>query len=273
VSVICIELGDVPETLLERACPSVVATLRRTLRGTDVAASDGLRRFWVMISDADPLGGVVLKRRLGQRLRESLREAEFEIPLALGAAAYPTDGERFDLLRDAALRQVHDERRSIAQDLDIDAETPLAGISERLLTRAVWLPPAFIGEAAQLLIGEVSCRPRDRGLLFLAPGEERKSVMDALTALGDAETATDVFVATDGETLPSGTAITALGLPPEVAPETTLILRFGEAPAYALVAGPSRDDGARPVFHCADPVLIEHMTFRLRAEIGFGVRA
>ena len=41
----------------------------------------------------------------------------------------------------------------------------------------------------------------------------------------------------------------------------------------ALVAGPRRSDGARPIFHSADPVLVEHMTFRLRAEVGFGVRA
>ena len=49
--------------------------------------------------------------------------------------------------------------------------------------------------------------------------------------------------------------------------------RFGEGPPYALVAGKPRSDGARPVFHSADPVLVEHMTFRLRAETGFGVRA
>jgi hypothetical protein len=50
-----------------------------------------------------------------------------------------------------------------------------------------------------------------------------------------------------------------------------MIVRFGDAPSYALVAGPPRPDGQRPVFHSADPVLVEHMTFRLRGEVGFGV--
>ena len=52
----------------------------------------------------------------------------------------------------------------------------------------------------------------------------------------------------------------------------TWIVRFGEAPGYALVAGRPREDGSRPVYHSADPVLVEHLTFRLRAEAGFGLR-
>ena len=41
---------------------------------------------------------------------------------------------------------------------------------------------------------------------------------------------------------------------------------------YALIAGRARADGARPVFHTLDAGLVEHLAFRLRAEIGFGVR-
>ncbi len=272
VCLVCVELGEVAAGSEARALEAAVGALHRTMRGTDVVASEGTRRFWVMVTDADPLGGVVLKRRLGQRVRQALREAGVFIPVSLGAAGYPIDGERFDALREEGLRQVREERRSIAHELGIDAETPLAEIGQRLLEQAVWVPPHFVAEAAELLVGELSCRPRDRGLLFLAPGDQTRAVMDPLTALGDTETATDVFVATDGETMPSGTAVTALGLPPDVAPETTWMVRFGEAPAYALIAGTARRNGDRPVFHSSDPVLIEHVTFRLRAEIGFGVR-
>ena len=112
----------------------------------------------------------------------------------------------------------------------------------------------------------------DRGLLFLAPGVDRRALLEPLGALVDSQVATEVFVATDGETLPVGPTVTALGLPPDVSPESTWIVRFGEAPPYALVAGAPRSDGARPVFHTIDAGLVEHLAFRLRAEIGFGVR-
>ena len=273
VCLVCVEVGEVAAGSEARALDAVVAALHRTMRGTDVVASEGTRRFWVMVTDSDPLGGVILKRRVGQRVRQALRDADIFVPISLGAASYPVDGERLDLLCEQALQQVRQARASVAHELGIDAETPLSEISQRLLERAVWMPPQIVGEAAELLVGELGCRPRDRGLLFLAPGGSSRSVMEPLTALGDAETATEVFVATDGETLPSGTSVTALGLPPDVEPETTWMVRFGEAPAYALVAGKPRGDGCRPLFHSSDPVLVEHMTFRLRSEIGFGVRA
>jgi hypothetical protein len=129
-----------------------------------------------------------------------------------------------------------------------------------------------VAEAAEVLIGELRCRPGDRGLLFLAPGAERSAFLAPLSVLGATETATDVFLATDGDTLPSGTAVQALPLPPNVSAETTWIVRFGEAPPYALVAGPARAGGARPVFDSDDPALVEQLAFRLRAEVGFGVR-
>jgi hypothetical protein len=122
------------------------------------------------------------------------------------------------------------------------------------------------------VIGDIGNRPRESGLLFLAPGDDRRALLEPLGALVDSEIATEIFVASDGETLPVGPAVTALGLPPNVAPDTTWIVRFGEAPAYALIAGRPRSDGARPVFHTLDAGLVEHLAFRLRAEIGFGVR-
>ena len=40
--------------------------------------------------------------------------------------------------------------------------------------------------------------------------------------------------------------MTALSLPPNVSADTSWIVRFGEGPPYALVAGKPRADGARP---------------------------
>jgi len=255
------------------AIPALVAAIGRTLRTTDVLAAEDGRRFWVLVTDTDPLGGVVLKRRIAERLRDVLRDARLTATPALGVANFPVDGESLEALAAAAQRRVQEEHASVVRELGIEPETPLSAMGARLLDRARWLPRDFVAEAAELLIGDLACRPRDRGLLFLAPGPERPRFLAPLTALGDMETATEVFLATDGDTIPSGPAVTALSLPPNVSADTSWIVRFGEGPPYALVAGKPRADGARPVFHSNDPVLVEHMTFRLRAETGFGVRA
>jgi hypothetical protein len=273
LSLLCVDVEGFDAGLHTAVLPALVGAITRTLRTTDVLAADGPRRFWVLVTDTDPLGGVVLKRRIAQRLRDCLREAQLVATPALGVANFPVDGETLELLSTAAERRVQEEHASVVRELGIEAETPLSAMGARLLDRALWLPGDFVGEAAELLIGDLACRPRDRGLLFLAPGPERKRFLAPLTALGEIETATEVFLATDGDTVPSGPAVTALSLPPNVSADTSWIVRFGEGPPYALVAGKPRSDGARPVFHSADPVLVEHMTFRLRAETGFGVRA
>ncbi len=273
LSLLCVDVDGFDGTKNPAVLPSLVSAVTRTLRTTDVLVAEGTHRFWVLVTDTDPLGGVVLKRRIAQRLRDALREARLTAAPALGVANFPVDGETLEQLSATAERRVQEEHASVVRELGIEAETPLSAMGARLLDRALWLPNEFVGEAAELLIGDLACRPRDRGLLFLAPGPDRKRFLAPLTALGDIETATEVFLATDGDTVPSGPAVTALSLPPNVSAETSWIVRFGEGPPYALVAGKPRSDGARPVFHSSDPVLVEHMTFRLRAETGFGVRA
>jgi len=273
LSLLCVDVEGFDATKSAAVLPALVSAITRTLRTTDVLAAEAGKRFWVLVTDTDPLGGVVLKRRIAQRLRDALREARLTANPALGVANFPVDGETLEQLSSAAERRVQEEHASVVRELGIEAETPLSAMGARLLDRALWLPNDFVGEAAELLIGDLACRPRDRGLLFLAPGPDRKRFLAPLTALGDIETATEVFLATDGDTVPSGPAVTALSLPPNVSADTSWIVRFGEGPPYALVAGKPRSDGARPVFHSADPVLVEHMTFRLRAETGFGVRA
>jgi hypothetical protein len=195
-----------------------------------------------------------------------------ELEPALGVASFPLDGESFESLAAQALSRARLDQRSVVREIGIDASTPLAEIGTRLLDHGVDAPADLVSEAAELLIGELCGRPRDRGLLFVAPGLERAAFLGPLVALGDAETATDVFLANDGDTIPSGPNLTALPLPADVPLDTTWIVRFGEAPPYALVAGPSSEDGRRRIFHTSDPILVEHMTFRLRSEIGFGVR-
>lgn len=251
----------------------LVASVRGSVRTTDVIAVESLGRYWLLLTDSDPLGGTVLKRRILGRVQEILAQSAPELRAALGLASFPLDGETLRALCGRALSRAATARTSIAWELGIEPDTPLALIGERVRDRAVAMPGEVVSEAADLLIGELTCRPRDRGLLFFAPGEESAAFLHPLTALGDAEVATDVFVASEDDTIPIGSVVSALALPPRVSSDTSWIVRFGEAPPYALVAWPREADGARPVFHSSDPLLVEHMTFRLRSEVGFGVRS
>ncbi len=273
ISLICLELERVDPRRHQVELASLVECVSRTIRTTDILAIESPNRFLLWLSDSDPLGGAVLKRRIHDRLREVLTPSATEIRPALGLATFPQDGETLAALRQQALERIRLARTSIVRDLGIEADTSLAAISERLREQAVTLSGEVVSEAADLLVAELSCRPRDQGLLFFAPGQDSPAFLRPLIALGEADVATDVFLATDGDTLPAGSVVSALGLPPQVSSDTSWIVRFGEAPPYALVAWPCKADGTRPVFQTSDPVLVEHLTFRLRAEVGFGIRA
>ena len=268
---LCIEIRAA-SSLEPASLRAVVDVVHHTLRTTDTLCSEANRRLWVLVADTDSLGGVVLKRRLGEKITEVLRAEGAPTGVALGVASYPLDAESAEDLIRTALSRVDTEKTSVVHELGLDPRSSLAEIAERLLRHAESAPASLVPEAAQLLISELSCRPGDRGLLFLAPGHDASAILGPLSALGDIETSTEVFIATDGDTLPSGAAMTPVALPPDVSTEQTWMVRFGEAAPYALVAGPPRKDGSRPVFHSCDPILVEQITFSLRSEVGFGVR-
>lgn len=270
LSCICVDASSDIDS--DSAREAAVAAVASTLRTSDALASEGGNRFWVLVTDNDPLGGVVLKRRLAERVRAALRVKESNVGVAVGMASYPQDGESGPELSAHALGNVESERNSVVHRLGLRAESPLAEMGEILLKKAPSYPEGMVAEVAELMLGELSCRPRDRGLLFLAPGADGGPILAPLRALGDTETATEVFLASDGDTLPCGPTVTAVMLPANVPPEYTWIVRFGEGPPYALIAGKRKRNGKRPVFHSQDSVLVEHLTFRLRSDVGFGVR-
>ncbi len=271
LSCLCVEMRDLADSGPE-LLSAVVDAMNGTLRRTDILCSEEARRFWALVTDTDSLGGVVLKRRLAERIGEALRADAAEMTFSLGVASYPLDGATASVLIERALERVDIERVSLVHELGIGFESSLEEIGARLLELADPMPAQLVPEAAELLLGELTCRPNDCGLLFLAPGPEGSAMLGPLAALGDSEIATEIFIATESDTVPSGSAVTAVALPPEVSAQDTWMVRFGEAPPYALLAGPVNKGGLRPVFHTADPVLVEHLTFRLRSEVGFGVR-
>jgi hypothetical protein len=272
LSLLCIELETGSSPLSPPQLGAVIDEIEGSIRSTDSLAIDAEQRFWALLSDTDPLGSVILKRRISQRTRALLARLAPGARLWLGSASYPLDGASFDSLAHSATARAQGEKESLLRALEIDDASPLGEIGERLMERATPMPPPFVAEIADLLIGELSSRPGERGVLFLAPGAERSAFLGPLAALGSADPATEVFLATDGDTLPQGASVHPLPLPPDMPRDLTWIVRFGEAPPYALVAAPAAQDGRRNVFHTADRALVEDLAFRLRAEVGLEVR-
>jgi hypothetical protein len=95
--------------------------------------------------------------------------------------------------------------------------------------------------------------------------------LNSLLGFGQQGVATELYFASDGDTVPAGSAVTALPLPEGLSADTTWLVRFGEVAPYLLLAGPPEGDGARRVFHTDDASLVEYVAFQLRAELGFGV--
>ena len=270
LSCICVDTSS--ELDSDSARDAAVSVIASTLRTSDVLSSEHGRRFWVLVTDSDALGGVVLKRRLADRVRDALGLQDRTAGIAVGMATFPQDGESGAELRSRALANLESERKSVVHALGLRSESSLDEMGAILLNNAPLQPEEMVTEVAELMLGELSCRPRDRGLLFLAPGSNGGRLLAPLRALGDTETATEVFLASDGDTLPCGPLVTAVMLPASVPREYTWIVRFGEGPPYALVAGKRKRNGKRPVFHSDDSVLVEYLTFRLRSDVGFGVR-
>lgn len=265
---VCLEAGDPGGPSLEpRVARRLGAALERSLRPAEVIASEGARLFWALAAEADPLGSVVVKSRLVDALRAELGGS---LPVAVGTANFPADGETFDDLEKIGLARIAEDRGSLIHTLRLAQEASLSGLIGALRGCAVRMRPAFVVQAIELLLDEVRSRPDLRGLIFLAPGEERPTVLTRLAALGRRSLATSIFLATEGDTVPVGPGVTPLLPPRGVAPGTTWLLRFGDAPPYVLIAGPPGREG-RAVFHSNDRSLVEHVVLRLRAEVGFGV--
>jgi hypothetical protein len=269
---LCVELGEAPIAPAELV--PVIDALRGCLRSTDILAREPAGAFWVLLAESDPLGGIVLKRRIAERIAGLAHDAKGRVvEVFAGLASFPQDGTSLDALLVGARRRTQEDRHSVVRELGLDGCRSFAELTRRLLESAELRPAALVSAAADLVIGDLASRPGDRGMLFLAPGPERSSFLAPLAALGQVETGTDVFVAVDGDTLPDGPSLHALPLSPRLGEQNSWIVRFGEAPPYALLAGPPEPDGARSVFHISDPTLVEHLAFQLRAEVGFGVRS
>jgi diguanylate cyclase (GGDEF)-like protein len=249
----------------------VAEHLRRLLRATDLLAVEAGPRFFVLLPEADALGAAVLKRRAlralarGELLRELPRDAR--PALRAGVAVYPGDGARPESLLEALRARLAEASRSPVSALGLERLSLAAGL-QALVRQGTPERPETAQQIARFLLAEVARHPRERGLLYAAPGVAlERAVRDGLEDLRDVDTRTDLVVVSDGErptmSVP-GISWVSTQRAPGLAP---CLVHFGDGPAYAMVREEGRNGAPARLFQTGDRLLVEHLAFRLHEEL------
>ncbi len=273
-----IDLGS-PETLealgdeheVNGWLAAVVEQLRRLLRATDLLAVDNQKRFYMLLAEADALGAAVLKRRALHALEESEFltgiEASRRPQPRIGLAIYPGDGVQLESLLRTLSARTDAEANSRVVSMGLDGMS-LAASLHALVRSGELEKPGMAAQIVRFVLSEVARRPRDRGLLYAAPGRAlRRVVSEGLEALRDVPTRAELVIVTDGNRpsyLKPGISWVspdrAPGLPP-------CIIYYGDGPAYAMIREEGRNGSPARLFHTDDRGLVEHLAFRLQEEL------
>ncbi len=263
------------ESELARRLEAVVNQIGRSLRSTDLLAVEGEGRFCVLLPETDALGAAVLKRRI----RDGLEDGDVLAPLSAGSparalsasASFPADGTQLEALYSALDARIDEERRSLVHALALKSQT-FTGSVKALLDRRITVPPALPEQVMRFLLDEVGRRPRERGLLFLAPGPALSATLrDGFEKLRGLQPRTEVVLVADGlgETL-AGAPLTCVS-PRRAGTRAAFVVYYGEGPAYAMVSDSVGDGGQGGVFHTDERVLVEHLAFQLQRDLGIPV--
>jgi diguanylate cyclase (GGDEF)-like protein len=247
----------------------VAELLARLLRATDLLAVDGGYRFYVLLAEADALGAAVLKRRALQAVESSELVAALAPQLRprAGVAIYPGDGTQLESLLRALDARIREGEQSKVAALGLD-RLSLPAAFQALVRLGSPERPETSEQLACFVLEEVARQPRERGLLYVAPGIAlERAVRQGLELLRDVSTRTEVVVIAEGErpSFPAGdvswiSSRRAPGLPP-------CLIHYRDGPAYALVREEGRNGAPARFFHTSDRSLVEHLTFRLQEEL------
>jgi CheY-like chemotaxis protein/GGDEF domain-containing protein len=262
------------ESELGRRLEAVVNQVGRSLRSTDLLAVESEGRFCILLPETDALGAAVLKRRV----REGLEQSDVLAPLGAGspvrpllaAASFPADGTQLEGLASVLDDRIDDERKSLVHALDLESKS-FTGSVKVLLDRRVAVPAGLPEQVMRFLLDEVTRRPRDRGLLFLAPGPAlTPDLRDGLERLRGAQPRTEVVLVAEGlgESF-AGAPVTCVS-PRRAGTGAPFAVYYGEGPAYAMVRG-ADVDGQAGIFHSDERVLVEHLAFQLQRDLGIPV--
>ncbi len=262
-------LGD--EREVEGWLSAVVDQLRRLLRATDLLAVDDQSRFYMLLAEADALGAAVLKRRALQALEESEFmtgiEASRRPQPRIGLAIYPGDGVQLESLLRTLSDRTDAEANSRVVSMGLDGLS-LAASLQALVQSGEVEKPGMAAQIVRFVLSEVGRRPRERGLLYAAPGSALRNVVsEGLEALRDLPTRTELVIVTDGNR-PSYVKPGISWVSPDRAPGLPpCIIHYGDGPAYAMIREEGRNGSPARLFHTDDRGLVEHLAFRLQEEL------
>lgn len=241
------------------------------LRATDLLGVDHDGRFTMLLPEADALGAAVFKRRALAALSESELLGNLELAARprprIGVAVYPGDGAQLESLLGAADERIAEAQRSPVEALGLERLSLAAGL-QALARLGEPERPEMAEQLARLALSELSRRPRERGLVYAAPGAALADTLrEGLAALRELPLRTEVVVIADGER-PDLTAPTVSWVSPRRAPGLPpCLIHYGDGPAYAVVREESHNGAPARLFHTSDRGLVEHLAFRMHEEL------
>ncbi len=247
-----------------------VAWLRAALRTGDFVSFDADGVACALLPETDALGASVLRQRIRRELLTSdlwlQLEPERRPELRSAAVGYPQDGNQPELLESALREALERDRSNPARVLGLercDLSESLSILLDEGETERTELAP----ELLRFVLRELARRPKDAGVLYVAPGALLDAALDeVLEELLPLQAATELVILGGRERSwkSGGTPLRAPALPQVPQP---FLLRLGDAPAYALVAADSAERDGTRFFHTGDRSIVEHLVFQLQDEL------
>jgi GGDEF domain-containing protein len=260
-----------PQAEFERWLESVTYQIGRSLRATDLLAAESDSHFLVLLPETDAIGAAVLKRRIRSGLDrcDELQSVDpVHRPAVLTAAAtFPVDGSQMEVLRRALESRIHDDRSSLVRSLELE-KAPFQRAVDALLAEAKPGRPETAEQMTRFLLGEVSRRPDERGMLFVAPGASLLGALrEGLDALRGLPVRTEVVLVADRKTDQiAGVPVTWVS-PVRAGTTAPFLVYYGEGPPYAMIRNEVVENESS-FYHTSDPVLVEHLAFQLGRDLG-----
>ena len=252
------------------AAAAVARALAGVLRSTDLLAVDARGRFHVLLVECDALGAAYFKRRCREALERSEALARLDARARpqpkIASASYPGDGTQLEALERSLDARLEAGRRSIVASLSL-AQLSLGEALRALLREGASARPETAEQILRFAVGEVGRRPRERSLVYVAPGAALAGALqDALELVRGVHTRSDLIVL--GGERPPEDAPSVAWVPPERMPELSpCLVYYADDAAYALVRAPGGAAGPTRVFQSSDRELVEYLALRLQEEL------